>query len=86
MVIHPSQISQILLTNLNYEKNSIEGDMNLHNNRPIILESGVVFSTSSKNTRLFFRNGESGFLIELMSIPKAQEAIVSIVIVCQSLK
>ena len=47
---------------------------------------GVDFSACSKNPRHLCRKAESGFFIELVSIPNAQEAIVSIVIFCQSLK
>ena len=50
------------------------------------LAMGFIFSDPSKKALQFFRKGESGFLTELMSSPKAQEAMVSIVILCQSLK
>ena len=46
----------------------------------------MIFSTCSKNPRHFCRKGESGSLMELASIPNAQDAMVSMVILCQSLE
>ena len=59
--------------------------INVHIKRAITLAMTLIFSAPAKNPLQFFRKGESGSLTELISIPKAQEAMVSIVILCQYL-